>query len=82
MSRAVVLAAAFLLVGCGGTHTDRAPAPEPKFRLDVARRAGLYLEQGRRNGRQIVPTAWVRDSTRVQVRVPSGHAYGYLWWVN
>ncbi len=41
MSRAVVLAAAFLLVGCGGTHTDRAPAPEPKLRLDVARRAGF-----------------------------------------
>jgi CubicO group peptidase (beta-lactamase class C family) len=42
----------------------------------------LYLEQGRRNGRQIVPTAWVRDSTRVQARVPGGYAHGYLWWVN
>jgi CubicO group peptidase (beta-lactamase class C family) len=42
----------------------------------------LYLRHGRWHGEQIVPAAWVRESTRAQVRIPGGFAYGYLWWVN
>jgi CubicO group peptidase (beta-lactamase class C family) len=42
----------------------------------------LYLRKGRWHGRQVVPAAWVRESTRKQVAIPGGYAYGYLWWVN
>ena len=42
----------------------------------------LYLRQGRWRGKQVVPKAWVRESTSSQVRIPGGYAYGYLWWVN
>ena len=42
----------------------------------------LYLRHGRRRGEQVVPSAWVRESTKAQVRIPGGYAYGYLWWVN
>ena len=50
---------------------------------DVARFGYLYLHDGAWDGRQIVPTAWVRASTSPQIR--SGPApddfYGYLWWM-
>lgn len=42
----------------------------------------LYLQKGSWRGRQVVPGAWVRDSTRTHVSIPGGYAYGYLWWVN
>lgn len=42
----------------------------------------LYLRRGRRHGEQVVPSAWVKESTKAQVRIPGGYAYGFLWWVN
>lgn len=42
----------------------------------------LYLQHGRWRGQQVVPDAWVRESTSTQVAIPGGYAYGYLWWVN
>lgn len=46
----------------------------------------MYLDGGTWNGRRIVPTAWVRASTRAHVDVPPGQgvtdAYGYDWWVD
>jgi CubicO group peptidase (beta-lactamase class C family) len=44
----------------------------------------LYLDGGRWNGRQVVPTSWVQDSTRAQVATQGQggmEAYGYQWWV-
>ena len=49
---------------------------------DLLRFGELYLRQGRWHGRQIVPAAWVRESTTKQVAIPDGFAYGYLWWVS
>jgi CubicO group peptidase (beta-lactamase class C family) len=49
---------------------------------DMLRFGQLYLQEGRWRGRQIIPRAWVRDSTRRHVAVPGDGAYGYLWWVN
>jgi CubicO group peptidase (beta-lactamase class C family) len=42
----------------------------------------LYLQNGKWQGRQIVPASWIRISTATQVSIPGGYAYGYLWWVN
>jgi len=50
---------------------------------DLARFALLYLRDGAWAGRQIVPAAWVRESTQPhsdtrRSGIPVG--YGYLWW--
>ena len=56
---------------------------------DMARLGLLMTRGGQWDGRQLVPAAWVRDST--SLHVPSaemsgpfkdgGLGYGYLWWV-
>jgi CubicO group peptidase (beta-lactamase class C family) len=57
---------------------------------DMARLGYLMLRDGSWAGRQIVPRAWVRESTRAVTPVtamnPPRHrdgpfGYGYLWWV-
>jgi CubicO group peptidase (beta-lactamase class C family) len=52
---------------------------------DLARFGLLYLNQGRWQGKQIVPQAWVEKSTHATEMVQqSGHdlgGYEYLWWV-
>jgi CubicO group peptidase (beta-lactamase class C family) len=57
---------------------------------DMARIGLLMLHQGNWNGRQLVPSAWVRESTSPLTRVWEMHpaptrkgpfGYGYLWWV-
>lgn len=57
--------------------------PAYPFRVstrDLARFALLYLNQGRWGGDQIVPAAWVRESTTPQSAGDHGFGYGYLWW--
>ncbi|HEY0158448.1 MAG TPA: serine hydrolase [Thermoanaerobaculia bacterium] len=60
------------------------------FRLsarDMARFGHLYLREGCWNGTQVVPSQWVRESTRpgsntVSDVFPKGMGYyGYMWWV-
>jgi CubicO group peptidase (beta-lactamase class C family) len=49
---------------------------------DLAKLGQLYLQDGRWNGKQIVPAAWVRRSTQEHTSVgPPGQGYGYQWWV-
>ena len=48
---------------------------------DLAKLAFLYLHHGRWSGHQIVPAAWVEQSTRDQVADPR-YEYGYLWWLD
>jgi CubicO group peptidase (beta-lactamase class C family) len=48
---------------------------------DLAKLAFLYLHHGRWDGRQVVPTAWVAQSTTDHVADPV-HEYGYLWWLD
>jgi CubicO group peptidase (beta-lactamase class C family) len=57
---------------------------------DMARLGYLMLREGNWNGTQVVPRAWVRESTRLvtpraemnpQSRRDSQFGYSYLWWV-
>lgn len=49
---------------------------------DLARFGLLFLRQGNWRGQQIVPSAWVQESTRTHSRAPyGGRGYGYMWWV-
>ena len=52
---------------------------------DLARFALLYLHEGRWNGQQIIPSAWIRESTQsYSDAFPDqgrGYGYGYLWWI-
>ena len=49
---------------------------------DAARFGQLFLDGGAWQGRQVVPTAWVRESTTPYSHTKRGHlGYGYLWWV-
>ncbi len=48
---------------------------------DMARFGLLFLRQGKWQGRQIVPAAWVRDSVTAWSKAGASGGYGYLWWV-
>jgi len=47
---------------------------------DLATLGELYLHQGRWNGRQIVPSAWVSEATSTHITLEDGQGYGYMWW--
>jgi CubicO group peptidase (beta-lactamase class C family) len=56
--------------------------PAYAFRMsarDFARFAFLFLHHGNWNGTQLVPAAWVAESTHPYSDTPSG-GYAYLWW--
>lgn len=62
------------------------PFPAYHLRLtarDLARFGQMYLQAGRWNGQQIVPSDWVVVSTRAHANTnePVFNSYGYLWWV-
>ncbi len=44
----------------------------------------LYLNQGRVNGQQLVPAAWVTESCDPKTisRFDAGREYGYGWWID
>jgi CubicO group peptidase (beta-lactamase class C family) len=48
---------------------------------DMARFGWMVLEQGRWGPEQIVPEAWIQESTGAPSQ-PLNAAYGYLWWLN
>jgi CubicO group peptidase (beta-lactamase class C family) len=53
---------------------------------EMAKLGWLYLNRGAWDGRQIVPEAYVAESTRPHSRgstpdAPSPSPYGYLWWL-
>lgn len=56
--------------------------PAYLFRLsarDLARFGQLFLQNGKWNGREIVPAEWVAESTTEHSKGQPG--YGYMWWV-
>ncbi len=68
-----------------GAASEHPAYPIRMSARDLARFALLYLHDGRWNGRQIIPSAWVHESTQpyseaFPERGP-GYGYGYLWWI-
>jgi CubicO group peptidase (beta-lactamase class C family) len=49
---------------------------------DMAKIGYLYLNDGVWDGEQIVPSAWVHDSTRKYISATLQEGYGYQWWVD
>ncbi|MBJ6765067.1 serine hydrolase [Myxococcaceae bacterium JPH2] len=52
---------------------------------DLARFGALYAHQGRWGGQQLIPAAWIAESTASLSRATGQwpfDAYGYLWWVD
>lgn len=59
--------------------------PAYLFRLsarDLARFGWLYACDGKWNGRQVVPAAWVEESTKPHSDAGRRGFYGYMWWVS
>jgi len=48
---------------------------------DMARIGQLFLNKGVWNGKQIVSSEWVKESTRQHVSTTTLPGYGYQWWV-
>lgn len=48
---------------------------------DYAKLGRLYLNDGKWEGQQLVPAAWVRQSTRVDTTAGASKAYQYQWWL-
>ena len=48
---------------------------------DMAKIGHLYLNEGQWDGKQIVPSAWVKASTRKHISATLQDGYGYQWWV-
>ena len=52
---------------------------------DMAKFGLLYLQQGKWEGKPVVPQDWVEESLKMHVKFPSGSphlaGYGYLWWI-
>jgi CubicO group peptidase (beta-lactamase class C family) len=69
-----------------GSYVRGAASIHPAYAIrlsarDLARFALLYLHKGNWAGGQIVPEAWVQESTRSYSKAPTGQGYGYLWWI-
>lgn len=59
------------------------PAYHMRFSTrDLARFGWLFLNGGRWNGVQVVPEAWVKESTAPLSEVSSGLGYGLMWWAS
>jgi len=47
---------------------------------DMVKFGLLYLNDGVWNGKQIIPSNWVKESTTSKIQINSDEGYGYFWW--
>jgi|SRR5216683_3930976 CubicO group peptidase (beta-lactamase class C family) len=70
-----------------GSYVREASSSHPAYVFsmssrDLARFGVLFLNQGRWNGSQVIPSRWVTESTTSYSETDRrGRGYGYLWWV-
>jgi CubicO group peptidase (beta-lactamase class C family) len=68
-----------------GADSEHPAYPIRMSARDLARFALLYLHEGRWHDRQLVPSAWVRESTQSYspafAELGPGLGYGYMWWI-
>lgn len=48
---------------------------------DMARFGLLFLRGGQWNDKQVIPAAWVKESTASYSSAGNSGGYGYLWWI-
>ncbi|MEN3943105.1 serine hydrolase [Prosthecobacter sp. SYSU 5D2] len=48
---------------------------------DMARFGLLFLRGGQWDGKQVIPAAWVEESTTSYSNAGNSGGYGYLWWI-
>ena len=70
-----------------GQYVTGAASKHPAYPMrlsarDLARFGLLYLRNGRWKDRQVVPAAWVAESTAIHSATRRGHGYGYMWWAS
>ena len=49
---------------------------------DMAKFGYLYLKEGRWDGVQVIPSEWVKASTREYIPASLEDGYGYQWWID
>ncbi|TAA41723.1 serine hydrolase domain-containing protein [Corallincola spongiicola] len=49
---------------------------------DMAKIGQLYLNKGQWQGRQVLPQAWVEESTIGHLKTDFLDGYGYQWWID
>lgn len=49
---------------------------------DLLKIGTLVLQDGQWQGRQVVPTAWVKSATSTHIRANDRLGYGYQWWTS
>jgi CubicO group peptidase (beta-lactamase class C family) len=70
----------FIMDGEPGTGREFSGAGFNASLRDFARIGLMMLNEGKANGRQIIASDWVRDSTRATGG--PGPGYGYQWWTS
>jgi CubicO group peptidase (beta-lactamase class C family) len=70
----------------GGQYVLEASSIHPAYPFtmsarDLARFGLLFLNGGRWNAAQVIPVAWVSESTAAHSETNHRARYGYLWWV-
>lgn len=69
-----------------GSYVTEPASIHPAYLLrlnarDATRFGLLFLNNGQWNGRQIVPSGWIKESTATVSQISGGHHnYGYMWW--
>ncbi len=48
---------------------------------DMARFGYLYLNKGMWDGEQVIPSSWIEDSVKSQIKANETQDYGYLFWI-
>lgn len=70
----------FIMDGPAGVGREFTGAGFAATARDYARFGQMVLDEGRANGRQIVPAQWLRAATHPAMGEGAEGGYGYQWW--